>query len=458
MPDQRQKVLLVWDGGWATDLGPSFPIPPQNGTLKIPFLLQADNVIYELDGGPHKIGGSSRFNTTAITGSVTVSGFYDYWRQGTASAEAQRVVAYAGTDLWSDQGTQTFVSILSGLESGKEPCFAVFQDNLLWASTSNVDVPQTYNQTTIANLGGSPPNFAFMVAHKNRMWAAGVATNPSRLYYSNSLDAADWAGGGSIDIDPSDGDRITGIRSHKNELIVLKGPNRLSIHRITGTSPSDFARVPFVTGVGGVNQNSMFTVGDDLVFTDPRGIHSLATTANFGDYLEAFLSRPILTYFQDELNLNQLQTSWGMNYAAKGLAVWTFAKVASTVKNVYLSYDYRFQPGRWMSWGKDVAYVAANCLGLIKRTGAIRLHAGLTTGFIEQLLVADRNLPGTVAYTGSVKTPYLNFGTSAVTKNAEAAYISLLPKGSYKMDVEWLRDSNPAQPAQVSQSAGDTLG
>ena len=69
-----------------------------------------------------------------------------------------------------------------------------------------------------------------------------------------------------LDIDPGDGDRITGLVSHKNELWVFKGPHKGSIHRITGTSNSDWARTTFIEGVGAVWQNSIFRFGDDIGF------------------------------------------------------------------------------------------------------------------------------------------------------------------------------------------------
>ena len=142
--------------------------------------------------------------------------------------------------------------------SDKMPWAEVMNDYLILASTSTTDVPATWDQTTYANLGGTPPNFAFHVQHKDRMWAAGVSGQLSRLYYSASGNHADWvgAGSGAIDVAPTDGDILTAIASHKNELIVFKGRSRRSIFRITGSAPTGadaFAMVPFIKGVGAAN-------------------------------------------------------------------------------------------------------------------------------------------------------------------------------------------------------------
>ncbi len=403
MADKKQKVVLNVGGGWATDFGPSFTGAPQGNALTLPFLLSADNIVYELDGAPHKCGGSLYLNPAQVQESGTAmsfQGIYDFWRQGVAGTEGQARVAYVGTRIMKETLNGVWTAIKTGLEASKEPCFATFTDLCIMASTSNVDVPQKWDgaAATTSNLGGSPPNFAFHVAHKNRLWAAGVAAFPSRLYYCDTLAPETWISGtaGSIDIDPSDGDRIVGLISHKNELIVFKGPNRLSIHRITGSSPSGtdaFARVPFVSGVGGINHNGIFRINDDVVFPSPRGIHSLAATAAYGDYVEAFLARPILSYYQDSLNHTVLPTCWGVNYQAKGLAIWTVPPASSSTKSVYLVYDYRFQPGRWASWGRNTTFVNANCLAVLQVSGRRhKLFAGTTGGY-----AADIPPPGRVA-------------------------------------------------------------
>lgn len=469
VPDKRAKAIVAFAGGWASDFGPSYTVAPQNGALAIPFLLTADNLLYELDGAPHKVGGSTRLNATAISdGTNIVHGFFDAWYQGTAGTETQIEWANVGTRLYSmDQMDGTWDSRQTGLEDSKEPCFFMAGDVCIWASTSTADVPRALSVTpAAANLGGSPPNFAFGAWHKNRAWAAGVVSNPSRLYYSALLKPnSDWttaADAGSIDIDPDDGDRIVGLRSHKNELLVFKGPNRGSIHRITGSSPTGsdaFARTPYVGGLGSVNHNGIITVGDDVLFHSSRGIHSLAATAAFGDYVEAFLARPILTYYQDSLNHTVLNQAWGANYATKGIALWTVAPSGSSAKSVALVYDYRFQPGRWASWGRNSAYANMHSLAILQLNKVHRLYAGLTTGFVQRVAdVANRSLPSSGAYTMRVTTPFLNFGSSAMLKNAEAGFVSLLPKGSYNLTFGWTRDTNAQETASVSQGGGDTLG
>jgi hypothetical protein len=77
---------------------------------------------------------------------------------------------------------------------------------------------------------------------------------------------------------------------------------------------------------------------------------------------------------------------------------------------------------------------------------------------VHQLDVSDRSIASGTAYTGDVLTPFLNFGTSALKKNAHAGFWSILPKGAYNFNFEYTRDNNAATAVTLVQGGGDTLG
>ena len=255
MPTRRQTFRHVFQGGWATDFGPATDVSPdQNNVFRVPFLVDADNCLFELSGGINKIRGTTKLNSTVISGSEEVLGLWDFWLQGTAASGTQKRLAKAGTVLYKDDADGTWDSLITGLTDNAVPSFTVFNDIGIYSETG-ADVPKKWNQSATGDLGTNTPNFSFSVPHKNRLWAAGVTTNAgdsSRVFYSQLDDAdTDWAGAGSgsIGIDIDDGDRIMGLVSHKNQLWIFKGPYHGSIHRITGSSPTgsdSFARKDFV--------------------------------------------------------------------------------------------------------------------------------------------------------------------------------------------------------------------
>jgi hypothetical protein len=102
MPSQTTITARhFFGGGWATDFGPTVDVSPdQSGKVLIPFLTDAENCLYELDGAPHKIGGASKVNSSALESGAVVTGVYDYWKQGAAGCTDQA----AGRAL-RDQGS-----------------------------------------------------------------------------------------------------------------------------------------------------------------------------------------------------------------------------------------------------------------------------------------------------------------------------------------------------------------
>lgn len=455
----------LFGGGWATDFGPTSDAgPDQSGKVVLPFLIDAENCFYELDGGPHKIGGTSKVNSVAVASGATVPGVYDYWRQGAAGSPSRKRILHAGTVCMNDNDDGTFVNLFTGLQANSIPNYATFDDLLIIASDSTVDVPRSWDQTTAQNLAGSPPRFSFSCAHKNRHWAAGVYANPSRLYYSANVDPEDWTGigSGSIDIDVNDGDMITGIFSHKNDLWVFKGPNKGSIHRITGSSPTGsdaFSRITFVRGLGAAWQNSIFTFGDDLGFVSQFGsVHGLSSTSAYADFLEASLSRPInIGWIRGHLNYTRLRNIWAVNDPLNSVVYFTGSWDASTTNNTMLSMDYRRAPDV-IAWAKLPAFSAAS-LGLFVDTNGIRrVLAGGNDGYVRRLNITDRSIDGGTAISYKVTTPALNYGLPMMMKTLERASIGIAPKGNYNATFGWTRDNSAQQTYSIGQGGADVLG
>lgn len=460
-----QTIRHVFQGGWATDFGPTVDvIPDQSGKVAIPFLIDAEDLIFELDGGPHKIGGTSKVNSVAVASGNPVMGVYDYWRQGTAGSPTRKRILHAGTVIMRDNDDGTYTNLFTGLESGKVPSYSTFDDLLIIASDSATDVPKSWDQTTAQNLAGSPPNFAFSCTHKNRTWAAGVYANPSRLYYSANVDPEDWTGptSGSIDIDISDGDMITGIASHKNDLWVFKGPNKGSIHRISGSAPTGsdaFSRTTFVRGLGACWHNSIFTFSDDLGYVSQFGsVHSLSSTAAYGDFLEASLSRPInINWIRSHLNYNRLRNIGVAVDPLNGLAYITASWDASSTNNKVIVMDFRSAPDI-IRWSKINSYAAAS-LGTFVDTGGLRrVLSGGNDGYVRRLNITDRSIDSATALNFKMTTPAMNYGSPMMMKTLERGAVGIAPKGNFNVTLGWTRDNEAQQTLTLAQSGADVLG
>lgn len=469
MPTRTLTVRHKFMGGFATDFGNSVDsAPDQAGFLFIPFLVEAENVIFGLDGGPQKIGGTTKVNSTEMESGVAVNGVYDYWRQGITGSAARRRVIHVGTKVLSDADDGSFATTLfTGLAAGAVPNYSTFDDRLIVASDNVLDVPKTWDQTTAANLGGTPPRFSFTAVHHNRVWAAGDFANPSRLYYSANVDPQDWvgAGSGTIDIDPDDGDMITGIASHRNILFVFKGPNKGAIHQITGSAPTGsdaFARKTYSTGLGCSWQNAIFRYGDELGFVSQFGtVHNLSATASFGDFLETALSRPIHQWITQHLNYNRIRNIVAVNNPTEGRVYFTMTIDAATTNNVVLVMDYRRarETGQ-MAWSLIPGYVFASIGLFVDSNGLRRILGGGNDGFVKRLNVSARSLDdaSSTAYTAKVTTPYLSYGDSMQMKTISQASVGIQPAGNYTLTFGWTRDDNIQQTQTVTQGGSDVMG
>lgn len=432
-------------GGFAPDFGKLVSgYPTETGEVEIPYVLNAQNVFWKLDGGIRKIGGADQLSAELGSGSV-IYGLYDYWKIGTSGSPTNRKVCHVSTVIMQDQGSDTYVNLFTGLEAGKHPNYSTFNDLLIIASDSNTDVPKSWDQSTAQNLAGSPPNFAFSTKHRGRQWASGVASAPSRVYYSAANDPEDWSGAGSgfLDIEPGDGDKVTGLASYKNELWVFKGPNKGSIHRIAGATPNDFERILFTTGLGCVAHSTIATYKDDLIFMTPSGsIRSLKATAAFGDYSDAALTFPLNDWLVSNIKYANLYQAWTVVDPTTSRIYIAITTGAGTYNNTILCYDYQFEsvqkPNRWSliyAWPvHSLASYTSNGLHLVMGGGY--------DGYVRQLNIADRDIDGTTSYTGLVTTPHINYGSSSQEKTIYAIGATVSPVNTDDgLEFDWKRDS-----------------
>lgn len=461
MPTDIQFLTHTFGGGWATDFGPTSYNAPDGTSLRLPWLNTATNCVYEFDGGPRKAPGTNKLNASVIEASQTVTGIYDYWRLGTGASPAQRRVVHCNSSIYHDGGAGSFSSIATGLEVGAVPNYSTFNDLLIIASNSTTDVPKSWDQSTFQNLAGSPPRFSFSVKHQGKQWAAGNWLVPYRLYYSVTGNPEDWTstGSGSLDIDPGDGDRIVGLFSWRNELWVFKGPNKLSIHRITGATPSTFARTTFVEGISAANQSCIFPMGDDVGFMSPRGTaHTLKTTSNYGDYVQSYSNYPILSWCRDYMNKARHAYWQAATDFSRGYTLITFPLAGTTNKTRCLMLDWRFlaqgEPyPRWSLW--DFGSFAS--LGYVQDTNQRqRIFAGGYDGYVYRLDQSDRTHNST-SINYDVTTPYLTYGSEVHKKTLFVVGIGMAPKNTNTATFAWSADGAAEQTVTFTQAAGGFL-
>lgn len=458
-PDQALRH--TFEGGFATDFGSLAEMEVRGSRIAIPFLLRAENVYFRLNGGVRKAGGTEKYNSVVIESGEEIRGVIEYVRSGTSGSPTRKRVLHAGTKVLADNNDGTFAAIITGLENDKVPNYTVFTDVLIIASDSTVDVPRKWDQTTAAVLGGSPPNFSFSCEHVNRLWAAGDATHPSRLYYSAQLNPEDWSSSdaGHIDIAPDDGDVITGLYSFRGRLFIWKGPNYGAVHVISGRTPSDFARDLFTPEIGGIGPNSIFPMGNDLGFIANDGtIRSLGATDKYGDFEEAALSRPITSWIQEHVTLTALKGAWARTDPTLGYVLFTLPVDGSTKPNFTLLMDYRFDLMRFATWDAFPAYCVARMSDPDASNRQI-LYLGGTDGFLRKTQqTTDLSIDG-LAYRYHVQTPFFHYNTQNRLKTLQHFGLGIQGHGAATINFGVLLGPGSAsQTVAVEPNLGALLG
>lgn len=467
MPSRLTDIEHVFDGGWAPDYGAMATVAVErDGRCRIPWLMEAENVEFEADGTPRKVGGLARIVAILhIPVAGPVRGIYDFWKQGTAGSPIQRRFIHGGTTVAMDTGDGVFSTVYTGLSATSIPHYSALEGYVIIAQTGE-DMPMYSDGVTHSTFTSSTPNFAFTEPHKLRMWAAGVDAAPSTLYYSAYEDPTDWTGSGSGDIaiSPGDGDRITAIASHRNELFVFKGPYKGSIHRISGSAPTGesdpFTRSDFVPfGLGAAGQHSIFRFGNDLGFMWADGtVHSLNTTERYGDFLEAALSRPLNRWLQAHSHQDYLAKACAVPMDTLGVTRIAMPIDSSTTNNIVLSMDFRFDPPRWSKLAFADGYCECLALGYESSVGfGPTILCGTVGGQVYRMDFASRLIETATGYGCTVTTPFLSYVGAPRRSNIYYGGVRVSPKIADNFTFAWTRDGYRQQTNSALQWTGDVL-
>lgn len=469
MPSGPRRVCVshILGGGLATDRGNGVDTPvglssKGNGQIVVPFLLRAENIEYTLNGGFQKIGGTTKYNSVAINSGEEIRYMFDLTVQGTSGSQTTKMLAFAGANVYADSNNGTFSAISTAFTDNCIPHVSMYGDVAILMS--DLDSPRKYDGTTEAALGGTPPNISFGVEHARKFFGAGVDANPDTLYYSDTDDAENWSTGdsGSLTVSPGDGDRITGLWSFMDRLIIFKGPNKGSIHVLEGLASADFDLRVLARGIGSVNQNLIFPYGNDIGFVWADGtIRTLRTTERFGNFEVGSLSLDIDNGIMSNITTSSLKKGVAANLPQKGRVYFTLPVQANTTPNLLLSMDYRFMESEGRP--RFSTLTLTEPFSVVRKTdpndtNRDALYLGGSDGFIRKLHGSNYNIDGgATAISAYARLPYMSYGQPFYTKHLAGVGAGIVAKGDYNSTIGWIRDSGSEQTASLDQAGTATL-
>lgn len=147
-------------------------------------------------------------------------------------------------------------------------------------TTNGTDIPKYWtgagNTADWTATSGTVPVAKYMVYFKNRVFMAGVAAFPSRLYASAIGDPRDWSttNGYVVDLDPNDGDVITGLGTFGPYLLVFKRNKLFRVYDLdTG------ANNPISISIGAASHRSITETPIGTFFlTNDKGVYLYSST------------------------------------------------------------------------------------------------------------------------------------------------------------------------------------
>lgn len=164
---------------------------------------------------------------------------------------------------WTGSGNFTTVTGGGSFTANTDVNFETAND--LTFSFNGTDSSYKYDGTSATAVAAVPVTKYPKWFH-NYMFCAGNSTYPDRLYFSNVGDPETWGASDYIDINPNEGDVITGMHVLGDELLVTK---RNRVWALTGFETAGFAVTDLnerVTGFGGISHRSMANIGNDNLF------------------------------------------------------------------------------------------------------------------------------------------------------------------------------------------------
>src|SRR5262249_4593506 len=164
------------------------------------------------------------------------------------------------------------------------------------------DNPVKVNTSGVAAaLTGTPPKAKYIEVWNNRVWIVS-ATEPNKVWGSSLGNAEDWttttdAGRVFFEIDPADGDLITGLFAQRGVLYVFK---RRRIFKIVPKNENEAPTLAsnlkveiHTNNVGCVSPYSIQGVLDDGLFLSDQGILALSLVPTAEDFRTEAYSRKV---------------------------------------------------------------------------------------------------------------------------------------------------------------------
>lgn len=288
----------------------------------------------------------------------------------------------------------------------------------------------------IPTNNNTPPNFSLVITHRDRLWMAGVADNPNRIYWSEAGLPDIWFDTNQILCNPRD--PIVALAVYADRVIVF---NRHSMGQILGSTAADFEYSEISPSVGCVDNRS-------IQVRTLRGVPTLVWLSDLDFYQ---FNGSSINSISEEIS-NQLQFNIQQSKQTKGKNIQTsdtdFSAGTSSPGINLVTNPGNITTRGYMKAGDTATLVAnpekewdsqveweqatlRNCVATLDGTNTIKAitrHApAYSTGTFNNTILSGSNLtmPVTAAFTGeNFLDPNTTAGNSGSTGGTSSSLSS----------------------------------
>lgn len=236
------------------------------------------------------------------------------------------VIQKLASATWSNMSGGT------GLTADKEMNFC-FANGYLYGFNATDDV-RKIDATTVTTVPAIPKG-AWAIWWRNIMFVGGVLAYPNRIYTSvigdpETFNANDW-----FDVEPGDGDVLTGGIGLKDKVMFSKSG---AWYYLVGSGTNTFAIYPITYEFGSVNYRSIVSFGNDAWCVDVNGRVQSVIRNQYGLFNGADMSSEFLE--DTTATINKAGLASACAYSFETYLMFAVPTGSSTVNDLVLVYNF----------------------------------------------------------------------------------------------------------------------
>lgn len=252
----------------------------------------------------------------------------------------------------------------------------------------------------------------YLEIYNNQLMLAGFSTMLSTVYWSDIGEPEGIRPESFAEVRTNDGDRITGIKSYLNDLMITK---QRSFHKLSGDNPDNFTLQQITDQYGCLSNRTMVVYNNGMVFLDSKGIIKY-NGANL-----SVLSLPIEDLFLRMNVAAALETATAIHNRLYNEIWFSFPIDGSTINNFTVIYDYVAESFAY--------YDGFNALTLSVIKGRNENPGAFYGGYTGSIVYFDDNVENDLGagFTCLIQTRFSSLLGQSIEQQFRRFYLNLEP-------------------------------